>query len=303
VPATWTASTSSHRVTHARRRTRTTSIPTVFSTLWPLRKWWLWRSHWLIRFGLRPRSHGRRSLRRRLLVGRRTQNLCLGVLIETPQLRYLALGIFTIDFDRTRNEEVLLLGCPGLPVIRLRDGHSESHASCPLPELRLPVTLRWKGATREGLDGGQLLQVPSLANAEAAIVVLPGLVHSNTPCRAHSDDDQARLFGVRWRLGRRWSGRMLGILLDADMSDVGFGELATLVKLGEARLDDTLLLILEALRPRHVGVTAGGIAGIRRSERGVGGVAGVAVSIGRPIGRWSRHAGRMTQMTRSCLSR
>jgi hypothetical protein len=42
-----------------------------------------------------------------------------------------------------------------------------------------------------------------------------------------------------------------GIFLDANVRDVALGELALLVELGEARIDDALPLIVEALGARH----------------------------------------------------
>ena len=103
------------------------------------------------------------------------------------------------------------------------------------------------------MDCGQLFQIPRFADAEASIVVLPRLVHPHSSRRSHRNDDQSRLLVVRRAVRRRRRRRIVPILLNSNMRDVRFGELAALVCLGEARLDDSSLLILEALSSRHVG--------------------------------------------------
>lgn len=185
------------------------------------------------------------------------QNHGLLPLVETLQLRHESFGVLAVDLDSTGNEEVLLLARPGLPVVRLRDCHHKSDAARPQSMLGLLFRLGRSRRMREGLDRGQLLHIPRLANAKAPVVVLACLVHPDSPGIPDRNDDKARLLagvGTVWRRRRRG---MCGILHNADMGDVALGQLAALVELGEAGLDDAALLIFEALCARHGGGRAG----------------------------------------------
>lgn len=75
----------------------------------------------------------------------------------------------------------------------------------------------------EGLDGGQILEVPGLADGEGAIVVLAGLVHAYATGAPDGDDDDTGLLVLGSRRGRRRSRGMGGILDDADVGDVRLG--------------------------------------------------------------------------------
>jgi hypothetical protein len=48
----------------------------------------------------------------------------------------------------------------------------------------------------KGLNGGQVLEVPGLANGERAVVVLASLVHADTTSATDGDDDDTRLLVV-----------------------------------------------------------------------------------------------------------
>jgi hypothetical protein len=48
----------------------------------------------------------------------------------------------------------------------------------------------------KGLNGGQVLEVPGLANGERAVVVLTSLVHADTASATDGDDDDTRLLVV-----------------------------------------------------------------------------------------------------------
>lgn len=172
-------------------------------------------------------------------------------LVEPLQLGYLALGVLPVDLNCTRNEEVLLLARSRLPVVRLGDGHGEAGAARGRAILSLLIALRRRRRIGKRLDARQLLHVPRLANAEAAIVVLARLVHAHAAGGAHGDDDQARLLVLGRSIGRRRRGGVLAIFLDANVCDIALGQLPVRVQLGEARLDDAALFILEALCPRH----------------------------------------------------
>lgn len=127
-----------------------------------------------------------------MLSRRNTSHGRLLLLVETLELRHLALGILAVDLHSAGDEELLLLCRARLPVIWLRDGDCKSHAARPLPVLRLSFALRREWAV-ERLDRRQLLHVPSLTYAEAPIIVLARLVHSHPSRRPHGDDDQAGL--------------------------------------------------------------------------------------------------------------
>jgi len=203
------------------------------------------------------------------------------LLVEAAELGDLALGILAIDLHGTSNEELLLLGGAGLPVVGFSDGNNKACTAGPAAMLSFLFRLGRVG-TGEGLDGGELLHVPGLADAEAAVVVLSCLVHAHAPRRSYRDNDQARLLVRLGALGRRRRGGILAILMYAYVRDVRLGQLAVLIELGEAALDDTSLFILESLcaryaRRRGMLELRGGVGG----GRGLLRVGGVAIAVGR----------------------
>lgn len=192
--ATRSRSSSTVAIAHTRRRTGTAAIPTIFSTLRSLCKRWLRWSHGFIWRWLH--THWRRTRRRRLLARWSTHHLRLLRLIEASQLWYLALRVLAIDLDCARDEELLFLSRPSLPVVWLGDSDCEPHRPCPLSMLRFFLTLRRQRAAREGFNGRQLFQIPGLANAEAPIIVLTRLVHPHSAGRAHGNYDQTWLLRI-----------------------------------------------------------------------------------------------------------
>lgn len=171
-------------------------------------------------------------------------------LVKPLQLRHQSFSVLPVNLDRACNEEILLFARARLPVVRLSDRHNEPDAPCPLPVLRLPI-ISWRLLPSKSLDRAQLLQVPGLANTEAAVVVLARLVHAHSARVPHGDDNQPWLLVVRIAVRRRRRGRMGGIFHDADVGDVALAELAIGVGLAEAGLDDAPLLVLEALGAGH----------------------------------------------------
>ena len=203
------------------------------------------------------------------------------MLVEAAELGDLALGILAIDLHGTSIEELLLLGGAGLPVVGFSDGNNKACTAGPAAMLSFLFRLGRVG-TGEGLDGGELLHVPGLADAEASVVVLSCLVHAHAPRRSYRDNDQARLLVRLGALGRRRRGGILAILMYAYVRDVRLGQLAVLIELGEAALDDTSLFILESLcaryaRRRGMLELRGGVGG----GRGLLRVGGVAIAVGR----------------------
>jgi hypothetical protein len=62
------------------------------------------------------------------------------------------------------------------------------------------ILLGWRSigvGVSKGLNGGQILEVPGLANGEGAVVVLTSLVHADTTGATDGDDDDTRLLVVR----------------------------------------------------------------------------------------------------------
>lgn len=134
--------------------------------------------------------------------------------IEALQLGLAPTRVFAVDLDQARNEELLLLVRLGLPVVLLSDVDDEAGAASPL-------SLLWfDGRGGEGFDGGQVVEVPGLANGEGAVGVLLGLVHAHAAGLAHGDDDDAGLLRVPSALRRRRAGRMRPVLGDANVGDV-----------------------------------------------------------------------------------
>jgi hypothetical protein len=173
------------------------------------------------------------------------------VLIEAAKLWDQALCVFPVDLDRTSNEEILLLGCTRLPIVRLRNRDNKSKPSGPRPVLRLTIILRRQSAIRKALDRAQLFQVPRLANTETAVVVLPRLVHADSSRTPHCNYNEPRLPILGRTVGRRRRRRMYRVFLNANMGDVALAQLAIGVDLAEAGLDDAPLLVLEALGARR----------------------------------------------------
>ena len=171
--------------------------------------------------------------------------------IEAAKLWDQTLCVFPVDLDRTSDEEILLLGCTCLPIIRFCNRDNKSKPSGPRPVLRLAIILRWQSAIREALDRAQLLQVPRLANAETAVVVLPRLVHTDSSSAPYRDYDEPRFPVLGRTIGRWWCGRMYRVFLDPNVGDVALTELAIGVDLAEAGLDDAPLLVLEAFSARR----------------------------------------------------
>jgi hypothetical protein len=183
--------------------------------------------------------------------GRRPKHHSLVVLIKPAKLWDQALCVFPVDLDRTSDEEVLLLGCTCLPIIRLCNRDNKSKPPGPRPVLRLAIILRWQSTIRKALDCAQLFQVPRLANAEAAVVVLPCLVHTDPSSAPYRDYDEPRFPVLGWTIGRWWCRRMYRVFLDPNMGDVALTQLAIGVDLAEAGLDDAPLLVLEAFGARR----------------------------------------------------
>jgi len=115
------------------------------------------------------------------------------VVIEATQLWDQTLCILPVDFDRTGDEEILFLARTRLPIVRLRDRHNKSEPSGPRPVLRLAIILWRQSTVRKALYRAQLFQVPRLANAETAIVVLSCLVHANPSSAPHRNYNEPRL--------------------------------------------------------------------------------------------------------------
>jgi hypothetical protein len=173
------------------------------------------------------------------------------VLIETPKLWDQALCVFPVDLDRTGDEEILLLACTRLPIVRLRDRDNKSKPSCPRPVLRLAIIFRWQSTVREALDRAQFFQIPRLANAETAVVVLPCLVHADSSSAPYRDYDEPRLPILGRTVGRWRRRRVYGVFLDPNMGDVALAQLAIGVDLAEAGLDNAPFLVLEAFGARR----------------------------------------------------
>jgi len=172
------------------------------------------------------------------------------VFIEAAKLWDQALGVLPVDLDRTGDEEILLLTCTRLPIVWLRNRNNKSKPSGPRPILRLTIILRRQSTVRKTLNRAQLLQVPRLANAETAVVVLPCLVHADSSSTPYRNYNEPRLSILGRTVGRRRRGRMYGVFLDPNMRDVALAQLAIGVDLAETGLDDAPLLVLEAFSAR-----------------------------------------------------
>jgi hypothetical protein len=60
---------------------------------------------------------------------------------EASQDGKVALGVLVVDLDHAADEELLLFCSPGLPVVRLADGHGESLLASPILPLGLLFVL------------------------------------------------------------------------------------------------------------------------------------------------------------------
>lgn len=170
---------------------------------------------------------------------------------EASQNGKVALCVFVVDLDHAANEELLLFGSAGLPVVGLCDCDEKALVSS--PQLLLLLVLVLGLHVHVVLDGRQVFHGPRLANGEGAIGVLSGLVQLDSARVADRDHDDAPLL-VRGRGGgRRRRLGVGGILLDADVGDVRLLQLALLVDFGEAALGDAAPLVVEALGTRHAG--------------------------------------------------
>jgi len=110
---------------------------------------------------------------------------------EAIQKGKVALCILVVNLDHAANEELLLLSCPGLPVVGLQDGDGEALFAGPLAVLSLKL-----GAGHGVdvvIDGGEVFHGPRLANGESAIGIFTGLVQLDSARAAHRDDDDACL--------------------------------------------------------------------------------------------------------------
>jgi hypothetical protein len=122
-----------------------------------------------------------------------------------------------IDLDQAGNEEFLLFVGLSLPIVWLPKCYEESHISGPFLVIRISCR------ACVGLNGGEVVQVPCLANGECAVRVLFRLMHSHSARLANSDDDGALLLGrgssLVWCWGR---GRRARIFGDLDVCYIGF---------------------------------------------------------------------------------
>lgn len=168
---------------------------------------------------------------------------------EAGQDGKVALCVLVVDLHHTTDEELLLFGSTSLPIIRLRDGDHEALLAGPLLLLLFVLGLRLQVC--EVLDGCEILHGPRLANREGAIGVLASLVQLHSARVSHRDHDDAPLLVRRRGGGRGRRLRVDRVLLDADVGDVGFLQLALVVGLGEAALGDAAALVVEALGARH----------------------------------------------------
>lgn len=98
------------------------------------------------------------------------QHLVKFALVEAYQSRHAAASILAEDLDQTGNKELLLLVGLGLPVVWLPQGDDEAHIAGPLTEVGAG------GRAGEGLDVGEVVEEPCLADGKGAIGVLLGLV-------------------------------------------------------------------------------------------------------------------------------
>jgi hypothetical protein len=157
--------------------------------------------------------HGRRSWRS----PPSSQNLVDLLLVEARELRRLPARILAIDLYHARDEEFLLLVRLRLPEVRLPQRHQEARIARPFFMLRIHAR------TREGLDVGEVVEVPCLSNREGAVRVFLRLVHAHAARAPDGDDDDSRLLGVEGPgFGRRGRRGMAGVLGYTNVCDVGF---------------------------------------------------------------------------------
>lgn len=150
-----------------------------------------------------------------------TEDLVQLLLVEAGQVGQLAARVLAIDLDQAGDEELLLLVRLGMPEVGLAQGDEEARVAGPLA-----VVGADEGAG-EGLDVGEVVEVPRLADGKGAAGVLLGLVHAHAAGAADGDDDDTRLLrfgGPGVRRGRRRG--MGGILGDSDVGDVGLEDWA-----------------------------------------------------------------------------
>lgn len=137
--------------------------------------------------------------------------------VKTRELGNLAACVFAIDLDHGGDEELLLLVRLGLPEVWLPKDDKKARFGGPF------LVVGGDVGAGEGLDAGEVVEIPGLPDGEGAVGVLLGLVHADATGLANGDDDDTRLLGVGGAsLGRWRRGGMGGILGDADVGDVSF---------------------------------------------------------------------------------
>ena len=128
------------------------------------------------------------------------------------------------NLNHAPDEKLLLFGCACFPIVRLLYCHNKPNIPSPLLAVCFILIPRFQ--VNKVLYAREVLHVPRLANGEGAVGILAGLMQTHPTRGPHRDDDNARFLVRRVRTGRGrglWVG---GILLDANVGDVGLDDLA-----------------------------------------------------------------------------
>lgn len=137
-------------------------------------------------------------------------------LVEVGESWDTAASVLSKDLDHARDEELLLPVALGFPVIGLAHSDEEAIIPCPLTKVGRDI------GAGVGLDGGEIIQVPSLAYRKSAIHILFCLVYTHPTGLPDGDDDDTGLLGLGVsRLGRRGGRGIRRKLEDSKMCDIG----------------------------------------------------------------------------------
>lgn len=120
--------------------------------------------------------------------------------VEARERRHAAARVLAIDLEQTGNEETLLFVGLGLPVVRLAQRDEEAHIPGPGAEIGVHV------GGGVGLQGGEVVEIPCLADTERSVGVFFRLVDTYATGLAHGNDNDAVLFGLGGAGGGRWWG-------------------------------------------------------------------------------------------------